>query len=537
MPTAAIYCRFSTDRQSDTSVEDQARLCRARAADLGLAVGVTHSDRAVSGSTLIADRPGGRALLADALAVRFDVLLVESLDRLSRDQIDQEATVRRLEHRGIRIVGVSDGYDSASGKGRKLLRGVRGMIAEAYLDDLAEKVHRGLVGQLARGFHAGGLSYGYRSTVAAVNARGEPVGHSLEIVPEQAEVVREIFDRYAAGESLQRIAADLNARGVPGPRGTWSVSALYGSPRKGSGVVNNDLYRGRHVWNRSQWVKDPDTRRRVRLIRPPEEWIVEERPELRIVADGQWDAVRERMNTPQRGGGSKGRGNRPTTLFGGLARCGCCGGAVIAINGRDYGCAARKDRGLAVCPGVVARRKQLDLALVGHVRRQLLAPEALADLERRVRARLADGQRDAAKSAAADAARRRELEGEVARLTDAIAQVGLSPALRARLEQAERELGALERARTRRPAPDVATSLRPRLRAVALDLAGRLTADVDRARGALRDLLGDVRLVRDGEAVYAEVDAIADRLLLAAGGDVSLGPVAGDCYRTRIRVG
>src|SRR5207247_4055454 len=134
---------------------------------------------------------------------------------------------------GVRLIGAAGEYDPASGRGRKLLLGVRGAMHEAYLADLAEKTHRGIAGQLERGYHAGGLSYGYRSVVAGVNQRGEPIGHRLEIDEAQATMVREIFARYAAGESCQRIAADLNARGVRGPRGgTWCVSALYGSPDK-----------------------------------------------------------------------------------------------------------------------------------------------------------------------------------------------------------------------------------------------------------------------------------------------------------------
>ncbi len=230
---AAIYARFSTELQSVASIEDQARLCRERATALGLTVVAVHSDCAISGATPVNRRPGASACVADALAGRFDVLLIESLDRLSRNLVEQETVIRRLEHRGIRLIGVSDGYDSTSGAGRKLLRGVRGLISETYLDDLRAKTHRGLTGQIERGYHAGGLSYGYRSVVAGVNGRGEPIGHRLEIDEAQAVVVRGIFARYAAGESCQRIAADLNARGVRGPRGgTWCVSALYGSPAK-----------------------------------------------------------------------------------------------------------------------------------------------------------------------------------------------------------------------------------------------------------------------------------------------------------------
>jgi hypothetical protein len=117
------------------------------------------------------------------------------------------------------------------------------------------------------------MSYGYRSVVAGANARGDPIGHRLEIDEAQAEIVREIFARYVAGESCQRIAADLNARAVRGPRGgTWCVSALYGSPAKGAGVLNNELYVGRYVWNRSKWIKNPDTGKRERFIRPESEW-------------------------------------------------------------------------------------------------------------------------------------------------------------------------------------------------------------------------------------------------------------------------
>ena len=152
---AAIYARFSTDKQRDTSVEDQFRVCRQRAESLGLAIVAHHKDDGVSGSTPVDGRAGGVLLLADAMAGRFEVLLLEGLDRLSRDSVEQERIVRRLEHRGIRIIGVSDGYDSDSGASRKIYRGMRGLINEIFLDDLRAKTHRGLAGQVERGFTRG----------------------------------------------------------------------------------------------------------------------------------------------------------------------------------------------------------------------------------------------------------------------------------------------------------------------------------------------------------------------------------------------
>lgn len=147
---AAVYARFSTERQRESSITDQFRLCQAAAEGRGWAVAVRHADEGVSGSTPVASRSGGAALLADVLAGRVEVVVLEGLDRLSRDLVEQETIVRRLEHRGVRIVGVSDGYDSQSAA-RKLHRGMRGLINEVYLDDLRAKTHRGLEGQVVRG--------------------------------------------------------------------------------------------------------------------------------------------------------------------------------------------------------------------------------------------------------------------------------------------------------------------------------------------------------------------------------------------------
>jgi site-specific DNA recombinase len=516
---AAIYARFSSDLQSETSIEDQARLCRSRADVLRVEVDRLFSDQAVSGSTPVAARPGGRELLEAALAGRFSVLILEGLDRLSRDSVEQETIVRRLEHRGVRIVGVSDGYDSDLGA-RKLVRGVRGLLNELYLDDLRAKTHRGLVGQVERGFHAGGLSFGYRSV--AVDG-----GHRLEVDAEQADVVRSIFARYAEGWSCQRIAADLNARGVRGPRGTWSVSALFGSPRKGSGVLNNELYCGRYIWNRSRWTTHPETGRRERVDRPRSEWRVEERPELRIVDKATWSAVRDRFESPRREGGGRGRGGAPTTLFAGILRCGRCGGAMVKIDARSYGCAARKDRGTSVCAGMRVRIADLEQTVVGYLAAELSSPEVVARIEAMARG-IASERRGKPEAAVREAALRRE----IGNLVGAIAAAGTSPALSARLAETEKELGCLERSASISPLP---TSIPRRVRAMLTDLTSALRRDVDSGRTAIRAAVGDLRLVEAGGELFAEFEDVADRLALAVGG-AKIGRVAGACYRTRLRV-
>ena len=529
MTTAAIYARYSTDKQDRSSIDDQVRTARAWARANRLTVTEVFADEATSGSVPVTQRPGGAAMHAAALAAKFEVLILEGLDRLSRDQVDQEQVVRRLEHRGIRIVGISDGYDSNSGESRFMLRGMRGIVNEVYRRDLPPKIRRGLAGQIERGFHAGGMSYGYRSVPVGMNDRGEADGFRLEIVGDQAEIVREIYTRYAAGESLQRIAADLNARGIPGPgrkkskASTWSVSALYGTPLAGSGLLNNELYVGRYIWNRREWVKDPDNpTRRVPRLRPREEWQVVERPDLRIVDDKAWHAVRIRMDSPRKRGGQRGRGRAPRTLFGGLLRCGVCGGAMVAVHQRYYGCAAHKDRGPAVCAGTFAPRQETDRRLIAELRQQVLAPEAIAKIRTRVRELLQDLQRRGNSDAEARAARIEALQCEINRLTDAVAQMGLSAALRVRLATAETELASLA---ATGPAHPVFTApsgdkVGARIRELAMRLESALSTDVDCARKILADKLGDIVVEEKDDGVYAQMD-IGPVLLEAAGADVA----------------
>lgn len=410
---ATLYARYSTDKQRETSIADQLRGARDRCEREGWPVVAMHADEGVSGATPVALRKGGKLLLADALASRFDILVVEGLDRLSREIGEAEQLVKRLEHRGIRIIGTSDGYDSQA-KGRKVMRIARGLVNELYLDDLREKTHRGLAGQFDRGYHVGGRSYGYRSIDV-------PGGKHLAIHDAQAAVVREVFARYADGETTRAIVHSFNARGLPGPRGgAWACSALHVSHARGLGLLHNELYVGREVWNRRQWLKDPDTGKRRYVERPRTEWQTRDLPELRIVDATTWQRVRARIAAGAGLRSRVGRGASPRTLLGGLLRCARCGGPMTAVDARMYGCHARKDRGPTECAGILVRRADLERRLIAELRTELLAPEALADMHAAVRHQVAEQQRTHRGSADAATKRLPALQAEIGRLADAV---------------------------------------------------------------------------------------------------------------------
>lgn len=102
---AATYSRFSTDKQTDSSITDQERVCCEYAERQGWKVTERHSDQGISGGAL-GNRPGALRLMEAALAGRFDALLVMDLSRLSRSNGDLSKMIDRLVARGIRVVGV-----------------------------------------------------------------------------------------------------------------------------------------------------------------------------------------------------------------------------------------------------------------------------------------------------------------------------------------------------------------------------------------------------------------------------------------------
>src|SRR5262249_36770495 len=161
--------------------------------------------------------------------------------------------------------------------------------------ELGRKTHRGLEGQALKGLSTGGIVYGYRREPIydprALNRDGQPQRQGVRWVvePTEAEMVSErIFRRYAHGWGLGRIAMALNTEAIPSPRAAkqhrvrrdgvglgWDLSAI-------RAMLGNELYRGRLIWNRSRWVREPGSRRRRRVPRPEAEWVAADRPDLRI---------------------------------------------------------------------------------------------------------------------------------------------------------------------------------------------------------------------------------------------------------------
>lgn len=521
---AAVYARFSTDMQRDASIEDQIRSCREYAARQGLKVVETYSDRAVSGASLM--RSGMQKLLRDGRSGAFDVVISEGLDRLSRNQADIATLYQHLAFAEVLIETVSEGAIS------EMHIGLKGTMNAIFLKDLAVKTHRGLKGRALAGKSAGGLTYGY-SAVHKIAPNGEPIRGDRTINSEEAAVVRRIFQDYAKGISPKAIAEALNVEGIPGPQGgEWGTSTIHGNRERGTGILNNELYIGRQIWNRLRYVKDPQTAKRISRLNPETEWVITDVPDLRIIDDALWQKVRTRQGSLK----SKDTDipvwdrRRPRTLFSGLMECGCCGAGFSKVSKDSFGCSAARNKGKAICTNMVTiKQTDLEARVLDALAHHLMDPEAVTAF---CEAYTAERNRLAAAATSTRTTMEKELattKRDHGKLVDAIiAGVPADQvkdkmiALDARRKELEAQIDQTDAAPAPvRLHPKMSETYRERVAALIRGLAEG--EGMEEAREAIRGLIEKIVLSprADGSGLTVDLHgALASLLLLATGAPV-----------------
>ncbi len=364
MTRVAIYARYSSDNQKEASIEDQVRLCRERAEREGWTVANVYTDHAISGSSLV-QRPGIQMLMQDAQSGKYDLLLAEALDRLSRDQENIAGVYKRLQFAGVTMHTLSEGEITT------LHIGLKGTMNAIFLKDLADKTRRGLRGRVEKGKSGGGLTYGY-DVVKRINEDGDYARGERAINPEQAKIVRRIFEEYVAGHSPRAITHRLNKEGIPGPAGKqWGPSTIYGNRQRGTGILNNELYIGQLVWNKLRYVKDPETGKRVSRENPASEWVRQSVPELQIIDMPLWEAAKRLQGEMVERGPALWQKNRPRNLFSHLIKCGCCGGGYSMAGKDRLSCSTSRNKG--TCNNKLSmRRDELEQAVLRALQTHLM---------------------------------------------------------------------------------------------------------------------------------------------------------------------
>jgi DNA invertase Pin-like site-specific DNA recombinase len=374
---AVLYARKSTDLQSDATIPDQLRHSREVAERMGYEVAYEFADEGESGAA-IGNRPGVMKSRDLALAGKVDCVIVTDLSRLSRSARDTMALTSKLQAHGVRVIESQGGYDS-SRKGSKLEAGFKGLMNEHARDNTRDKVQLALTGKAKRGEVAGLLPYGYRTVI-------DPVTMQKSHTPceQRAPIVREIFKLYDGGTSPQQIANTLNRRGVPSPFAHHKKRAASGrwSEQGVRCILRNDTYTGRYTYNKREVTHDDGDYSVTRRTRPQREWLVTERPDLRIVDDALFERCRKKLEARKLAGvAAKGRG--PRYLLSSLLKCEACGSALICVGANKknpsgyYKCAtAHKQK---ACPNTVTiPRHAAEAVLLQPIIDELRSPKGRA---------------------------------------------------------------------------------------------------------------------------------------------------------------
>jgi DNA invertase Pin-like site-specific DNA recombinase len=321
---AAIYTRLSQDRDgSKEGTERQEKDCRALCEREGLEVVRVFTDRdtsAYNGKR----RPDFEVMLSELES--FDAVVFWKLDRFTRKLSEFQKVLEACDAHGVRLVSVTDGIDTSSAMG-PMVKGLASLFAsigEQESHNTGTRIRRADAASAEKGRkHGGQRSFGF-------------MRNGTELIPEEAEIGREIFERVMGAESLRQVAFDLNERGIRRPKTRKEEEA--GTAGK--------------LWTQSAisaWLKSGQVAGiRVHLgTEYPDSWqgiiTLEERAAL--------------LRELERRGNAGGRVAKPKQLASGFAFCGRCGGRLVVTRQR-YSC--DKHPGYKNCNGVSADAEKVD---------------------------------------------------------------------------------------------------------------------------------------------------------------------------------
>ena len=419
------YGRFSDDEhQNCTSTVDQARNIERYIAQRGYAFVGYHSDDGITGAIL--RRPGIQAIMRAITDEGTDVLVIEDIDRMGRDEEYLQHLKKLLRaHRVVLHTLVGNGPID------DMLFSLKAMFSEQTRSKIAYQTRRGLIGKAAVKGSTGGRTLGYVREITGVGANGKPVDR-IAIDPDGAELVLAIFTMYDEGRSLLEICTRLDSTGVPTPNATrrksrsthWNASTLSGNIERGEGILNNRRYIGESIFNRRQYMEMPDGNggfdRRPRT-RPTDEWTVVAVPELRIIDQDLWDRVKARQLAARAerdvkfklSGNPLSGAKRPGHLLTGLVICGSCGENYVASGGGRWRC---REARAANCRNGSITGAELEERVMAGLQRKLLRPDLIS--------RFADAfQKELKAKQTGDGIRRADVESRLAEIRASIAKL------------------------------------------------------------------------------------------------------------------
>lgn len=219
--TGVIYARYSSDSQTEQSIEGQLRVCNDYAKNNNIIILDTYIDRAMSGTN--DNRPDFQRMIKDSSKKEWDFVIVYKLDRFSRNKYEATIHKNTLKNNGVKVLSVMENIpDSPEGI---ILESLLEGMNQYYSAELAQKVSRGMRETRLKGYFQGGpLPYGYKLN-----------GRKVAIDEDDSEVVKFIYEPYAAEESVPKIQRILKEKGNLNRGRPFALKTLYI-------ILNNEKY-------------------------------------------------------------------------------------------------------------------------------------------------------------------------------------------------------------------------------------------------------------------------------------------------------
>lgn len=337
----AAYCRVSTEKEAQIdSLEKQIEFFNEFTKKNGYELYKLYADEGISGKQ-IKHRKQFQQMMIDAKAKKFDKVVVKDVSRFARNTVDLLQSVRELKSYGVQVDFLNNGEVMEGGS--EFILTILGAMAQQESANMSKRVKFGKNITAKKG-RVPNLVFGYDKI--------PDERYTLKINEEEAKIVKEIFESYVyKGIGTTKIAWNLNDRGIrtKKTKSKWVQTSIVR-------MLKNPIYTGR-VTNKKSEVTDFITGTRKEL--PEEEWIVVERPEMRIISDELFNRAQELLE--QRSNEFKLNNKREKTeyVFSTLIYCKHCGYSFRRIkrkytaDGPEYirwVCSGRNSMGVNHCP-------------------------------------------------------------------------------------------------------------------------------------------------------------------------------------------
>ncbi len=337
MKTAVIYARYSSDSQSEQSIDGQLRVCEEYAKNNDLLIVATYIDRAMTGTN--DNRPDFQRMIKDSSSKSWDYVLVYKFDRFSRNTYEAGLHKRTLKNNGVKVISATE-YIPDSPEAIILESMLEG-YAEYFSAELAQKVKRGMRETRRKGnFQGGTLLYGYKLN-----------GRKIVIDEEKAEIVNYIYEQYSKGVYVRNIIKALTSQGVIYRGKPFATNTIYN-------ILKNKKYSGVYYYENE----------RIDNMYP------------QIVPTDLFEKVRAIIDKNKSGK----RSIRVDYLLRHKLKCGYCGEPISADSGtarngevvRYYKCLGRKKH-KNDCQKSMVKKEELESFVIQSILEELSKPDTM----------------------------------------------------------------------------------------------------------------------------------------------------------------